>query len=378
MVEGSPTTFNDKLPTLVVDPRPEAVEVPIVSFDGTDGRGLIPCLGDFSSAHPWTVEWYAKIKSPPVLSNYFILSTAVNARGAVLLNAPYFAVRKTVIEGSTIVPGTVPYDIINRWATVRFSYDGAGLVSIYVDDAPTPFDTISVVCGLTPENFMSQSASNFLSSDVAYLKVTGTYSIGGDEVDWDYGFEEGLGDTVYNRSSNQCHMTLSGTLNGWERTVSDERSSDNLRNGFRLAVGVQIPALLSDPTTAADGNPVTNQGTDYSKYVLNGATVSLIQKDLANGDLLQRFIFSGDGIAFDAVTMAVFEAFVSGTDMVWIKWHPTLCRIKEICVYRIDLVLTEPQHNQFVNYFTQGTCGGGVVPFSNLDFSDPDNSHWFL
>jgi len=93
----------------------------------------------------------------------------------------------------------------------------------------------------------------------------------------------------------------------------------------------------------------------------NGAESTIIQTDTVNGDLLARAIFSDDGLTFDARSMADFQAFVSGNDNVWIRWHQTECRILEIAVYDAAFTPTLGQYQRLAAYFVQGSCGGGMI-----------------
>jgi len=195
------------------------------------------------------------------------------------------------------------------------------------------------------------------------------------ELAWDTQtvFCETSGTTCHDVTGNENHVTLQAGV-GW--TTDDGVTSWSLTKGFRLSGAVEIPALI-DGSAAADGNPLTDIGTDISGAMANRATCKYVQSDT---DMLPAVLWSDDGVSFDQRTFAELQAFISGEDNSWIKWQLGTagnCEIKEICQYGFAFAPTAAQYAALVNHFTQGICGGGVVPFSNLDFSDPDNSHWF-
>jgi hypothetical protein len=73
---------------------------------------------------------------------------------------------------------------------------------------------------------------------------------------WD--FEEQSGTVIYNKVANSDHGTFSGTTGSqWVLDTSGKIPPNTIRQGFRLASGVQIP-ILNSGASAANGAAITN------------------------------------------------------------------------------------------------------------------------
>lgn len=186
-----------------------------------------------------------------------------------------------------------------------------------------------------------------------------------DTVDSKWVFSSGEGDKIYDVISGN-HIDINSTGFTWAKDCDDFHY--NYTDGYSLYEHATSDPILIPYDT--DGNPLSiTPPTGYTKtsdnpggVFHNGAESDFIQTDTVNGDLLTRSLFSTDGLTFDEVSMAAFESHISGTDNIWIKWHPTKRAIIELCVYQSSYVLTAAKYPQFVAYFTQGVYGGGVVP----------------
>ena len=152
-------------------------------------------------------------------------------------------------------------------------------------------------------------------------------------------------------------------------TTSDELRPINIEDGFRAnpqQTAPYTPPLLSEPTTAADGNPLTNQPSK----VHNGAESLLRQTDAQMlglaGDGSDTF-WSDNGSVIKDISYADLLAHPSFQDNLLIKWVKVngVCHVTELLQREFDYVYTEKNYNKDLRYIQKETadCGANPVPF---------------
>ncbi|MDB4261283.1 sialate O-acetylesterase [bacterium] len=127
-----------------------------------------------------------------------------------------------------------------------------------------------------------------------------------------------------------------------------------LENGGCIDTGVYIPAL-QDGSACADGSPIENIGG----YVHNGAPTGVLQ---TSNILLDKPIFSDDGVTFKPVTYADLQAHVNGSYNVFLQWIKKngVLQVKEWRVFPSTKVWTEETFLQAIGWATKYTTEGGA------------------
>ena len=134
---------------------------------------------------------------------------------------------------------------------------------------------------------------------------------------------------------------------------------------------------LTDGTDDVAGLGIRNPAAP-DRFINCGTSLKWVAGNPDDAEALLSAFYSEDGINFDAKSFGDYLFHLSGNDGLWIKWgkEKNACHVEETGFYPTTKVWTLDKWEKNERYFVQGVCGSGHAPFSNLDFSNPENSHW--